>query len=154
MYDKIGTNDALADLILKELHPTWTTKQRLSRRLRCLSHIANLFARALLFSTGASKKLAALQAKPLKGAVDAKMVFWADKGSIGMLHNVVRFIRASPQRIERFTGVLVGGLLEKFDRLHVSSFPKGVYTTDSVESGGSNQLYPDLCSSSISTLLY
>jgi hypothetical protein len=82
------------------------------------------------------------------------MVFWADKGSVGMLHNVVRFIRASPQRIERFTGVLVGGLLEKFDRLHVSAFPTGVYTTDSTESGGSNQLYPDLCSSSTSTLLY
>jgi hypothetical protein len=60
MCDNIGTNDALMDLILKELHPTWTTKQRLSRRLRCLSHIANLCARALLFSTGAGKKLATL----------------------------------------------------------------------------------------------
>jgi hypothetical protein len=75
MYNKIGTNDALTDLILKELHPTWITKQGLSRRLRCLSYITNLFARALLFSTGASKKLAALQAKPLTGAVDVKMVF-------------------------------------------------------------------------------
>jgi hypothetical protein len=60
IYDNIRTNDALMDLILKELYPTWTTKQRLSRRLRCLSHITNLYARALLFSTGAGKKLAAL----------------------------------------------------------------------------------------------
>jgi hypothetical protein len=96
MCDNIGTNDALMDLILKELYPTWTTKQRLSRRLRCLSHIVNLCARALLFGTGASKKLATLQAKILKGAVDVEMVFWADKGSVGILHNVVRFIRASP----------------------------------------------------------
>ncbi|SMR56166.1 unnamed protein product [Zymoseptoria tritici ST99CH_3D1] len=117
MCDNIGTNDALVDLILKELYPHWTAKQRLARRLRCLGHIANLCARALLLGAGAGKALAALEAKVRKGALDAVELFWSQKGAVGMLHNTVRFMRGSPQRIERFAEVVVGGVLEQFDEL-------------------------------------
>jgi hypothetical protein len=97
MCDNISTNDTLIDLILLELYPHWITKQRKSRRLRCLGHVANLCARALLLGAGAGKALAALKAKIEKGAVDAEMAFWSKRGPIGMLHNVVSVIRASPE---------------------------------------------------------
>jgi hypothetical protein len=65
--DNISTNDALIDLILLELHPHWTTKQRESCRLRCLGHVANICARASLLGAGAGKALATLKAKIEKG---------------------------------------------------------------------------------------
>jgi hypothetical protein len=120
MCDNISTNDAPIDLILLELYPHWTTKQRKSRRLRCLSYVANICARALLLGAGASKALATLKAKIEKGAVDAEMTFWSKRGPVGMLHNMVRFIRASPQRIEMFVATVLSGLVAEFDVKKVS----------------------------------
>jgi hypothetical protein len=118
--DNLGTNDASIDIVCSELYPHLTAAQRKGRRLRCLGHVANLCARALLLGAGAGKALTALKAKIAKGAVDAEMAFWSKRGPVGMLHNVVRFIRASPQRAERFLGVIMGGALAEFDDLMVS----------------------------------
>lgn len=120
MCDNLRTNDASVDIVLKALFPSLTLQQRTARRLRCLGHVANLCARALLLGRGAGKALTALRAKIEKGAMDAELAFWSKRGPVGMLHNIVRFIRASPQRIERFAGVVIGGVLSEFDKLHVS----------------------------------
>jgi hypothetical protein len=74
----------------------------------------------LLLGAGAGKALATLKAKIEKGAVDAEMAFWSKRGPVGMLHNVVRFIRASPQRIEMFVATVLSGLVAEFDVKKVS----------------------------------
>lgn len=127
MCDNIGTNDALIDLIFRELYPHWTAGQRVARRLRCLGHTANLCARALILGKGASNALASLQATVKKGTIDALEAFWSTKGPVGMLHNVVRFIRISPQRMERFAGVAFSGMLERFNGLKVGRV-RGLYS--------------------------
>ena len=45
---------------------------------------------------------------------------WRKRGSIGRLHNIVQYIRASPQRRQFFRGITCGGDLAEFDGLEVS----------------------------------
>ncbi|SMR49418.1 unnamed protein product [Zymoseptoria tritici ST99CH_3D1] len=124
--DNINTNDACIDLVLLELYPDSTAAWRKGRRVRYLGHVANLCARALLLGAGAGKALALLKAKVKKGAVNAVMIFWSKRGPVGMLHNVVRFIRSSLGRLERFAEVVIGSVLAKFDKKKVS-FEVGLY---------------------------
>ena len=51
------------------------------------------------------------------------MDLWGKKGPIGKLHNVVKFIRNTPQRREAFISITVGNTLTDtdFDRLMVKS---------------------------------
>jgi hypothetical protein len=56
-------------------------------------------------------------------STDAEMAFWSKRGPVGMLHNAVRFIRASPQRIEMFAATVIGGLVAEFDVVCVNAPP-------------------------------
>ncbi|KAF5703911.1 restless-like transposase [Fusarium mundagurra] len=73
-------------------------KQRKRRRLRCFGHIVNLFAQALLIGKDAEKR---------------------KRGAIGRLHNIIKYIRASPQRRQFFTSIVCGGELSEFDDLEL-----------------------------------
>jgi hypothetical protein len=44
---------------------------------------------------------------------------WRKRGSIGRLHNIIRYIRMTPQRREEFAAIEVGGDLEEFDELEL-----------------------------------
>ena len=70
------SNDVCIDLVLKELYPDMTAAQRKARRLRCLGHITNLCARALLLGKGAGKAIDAAEAKLRRGALEALESFW------------------------------------------------------------------------------
>jgi hypothetical protein len=96
MADNATSNDVCVDNILCQLYPKMTAKQRQSRRLRCLGHITNLCARALLLGKRAGKALKDVEHKAAKGASAAVESFWRNRGAIGRLHNVVRYIRWSP----------------------------------------------------------
>lgn len=69
------------------------------RRLRCAGHILNLVARALLFGKDpdAFEELCTLEKTELENLLN-----WRKHGPPGKLHNIIVWIRASPQRIERF----------------------------------------------------
>ena len=90
VLDNANTNDTCVDTVLKTLRPDLNKKQR---RLRCLGHIINLAAQALLFGSDPEAFTAEiLIAKELKH--EQKMLdLWRRRGPIGKLHNIVKFIR-------------------------------------------------------------
>ena len=47
---------------------------------------------------------------------------WRKQGALGRLHNIVRYIRMSPQRREEFREIAVGGEWSEFDMLEVRIF--------------------------------
>jgi hypothetical protein len=120
MADNASNNDTCIDLILQNLYPHLTKKQRLRRRLRCLGHIINLCAQAFLVGKDADKICKELEAAYRDGDMKKIGELWQKKGAIGRLHNIIRYIRASPQRRKFFRSIEVGGDLAIFDGLEVS----------------------------------
>ena len=76
------------------------------RRLRCVGHILNLVAQSILFGTDP----ASLQKDMEQATQDIEeVVVWRRQGPIGKLHNVVKYIYKSPQRIQRFREIQESG---------------------------------------------
>lgn len=117
--DNAKSNDTAVDGVLKELYPYLTADQRRGRRLRCFGHITNLCARAMLLGKGAGKAMEEVSRKLAKGAFDAVDSFWHGRGAVGRLHNLIKYIRWTPQRREEFANTTKGGRLKDFDELQV-----------------------------------
>ena len=66
--DNATNNDTAIEHVLKALYPNMSAKQRRSFRLRCLGHISNLCARAILLGRSSSKMLKELELSTEKGA--------------------------------------------------------------------------------------
>jgi hypothetical protein len=94
MLDNATNNDTTVESIINELESRGiiTSMTALEMRLRCIGHIINLVVKALLFG----KDTFALEMDTVEFAT------WRKIGAIGKLHNIIRYIRASPQRRERF----------------------------------------------------
>lgn len=105
MCDNAQNNDKGIDLALQQLCPCLSPRQRKARRLRCFGHTCNLVARSVLLGKGAGKMLGDLELKTRKGAFEAVDAAWRRFGGLGRLHNIIRYIRASPSRREEFAGV-------------------------------------------------
>lgn len=54
---------------------------------------------------------------------------WRARGPVGKLHNIIKYIRWTPQRREQFAGVQIRGELARFDELEVR------YLRDDLASG-------------------
>jgi hypothetical protein len=68
------------------------------QRMRCFGHVINLVVKALLMGTGLSKFQ-----KELTDANDSDTFrIWRNQGAIGKLHNIIRYIMRSTQRIYAF----------------------------------------------------
>ena len=95
--DNATTNDIAIDLLSSKLG--FNMKER---RLRCMGHVINLIVRAILFG----KDVSALQCEleQPKNAL-GELQIWRRLGPIGKLHNIVKYILASPQRRRRFEEV-------------------------------------------------
>ena len=108
--DNAESNDTAMRSILAQIRPELTVAPR---RARCLGHIINLAAKAFLFGSDIEafeqvvKQVTddtPFDSKTMKDAQAA----WRKKGPIGRFHNVVVFIRSSPQRREAFKRCVVG----------------------------------------------
>jgi hypothetical protein len=109
--DNAESNDVAIQAILHQLRPELQPKLR---RSRCLGHIINLVAKAFLFgksveafelATGSiNEDTAFVDPEAMKKAQKA----WREKGAIGKLHNIIVFIRSSPQRREAFKRKITG----------------------------------------------
>ena len=110
--DNADSNDTAWAAALAVLHPD---RDPVASRSRCLGHIINLAAKAFIFG----KNVEAFQtvadsvndstpwdAPAMRTAQDA----WRKKGAIGKIHNIVVFIRISPQRREAFKKIHVGDI--------------------------------------------
>jgi hypothetical protein len=88
----------------------------LQRRLRCFGHVLNLAAQA--FILGKSTHLNRAFDDDFIGQLsleeeEALLAGWRKQGPVGKLHNVVHFIRRSPQRRETFLQIARGQLSEE-----------------------------------------
>jgi hypothetical protein len=102
--DNAETNDVAWRYALQTLCPL---RDASKSRSRCLGHIINLAAKAFIFGTDvevfettvdAVNDLTPMDSRVMRDAQDA----WRQRGPIGKVHNIVTFIRSSPQRKEAF----------------------------------------------------
>ena len=108
--DNAESNDVAWRETLKALHPDCDPQ---ASRSRCLGHIINLAAKAVLFGKHVRAFEAivdiANDAIPNDSpAMRNAQNDWRAKGPIGKAHNIVLFIRCSPQRRETFKRCVVG----------------------------------------------
>lgn len=117
MLDNASSNDAAVEVILKDLCPWMSPRERRHRRLRCLGHVINLCCQAFLMGQNCENYLAKLEKHHLRGDYAKVEELWKKFGCLGRLHNLVRYIRLTPQRREEFASVVIGGDLSAFDGL-------------------------------------
>lgn len=87
------------------------------RQIRCCGHVLNLVCKAILFGNdcGAFED-------EIADAVSEEqdLLLWRRKGPNGKLHNIVKYITRSPQRIQRFEAIQLRNLcLRPDDKKHV-----------------------------------
>lgn len=101
VMDNADNNDTAVEAIIAAIRPDLDHKER---RLRCTGHIINLAAQAFL--SGTDQEIFEYE----KGSVDSvhlkkeleALDLWRRKGPVGKLHNVVSYIRRTPQRRNKF----------------------------------------------------
>lgn len=81
-------------------------------RLRCNGHIINLVVRAFLFETHPDVTKLIEQATPdFDEPTNQDLECWRRFGPLGKLHNIVVFVRRSPQRLQAFKKLSGGRVL-------------------------------------------
>jgi hypothetical protein len=73
-----------------------------ARKIRCFGHILSLVAQTFLYGDDAASFELQSQAYGMLEGVEEDLECWPAKGPVRKLHNIVRFIGASPQRTEAF----------------------------------------------------
>jgi hypothetical protein len=100
--DNAGNNDTCLKALYPSLDPTMTDRDIKARRMRCFGHVLNLVVQAFLFGQDAACFERDAYTLALWSDDEAELAHWRARGPVGKLHNVVKFIRASPQRSEAF----------------------------------------------------
>ncbi|KAF9871170.1 transposase-like protein [Colletotrichum karsti] len=100
--DNATNNDTCLQAFYQTISPEMMVDDVKARRMRCYGHMLNLAARAFLF--GADKET--LEAESdffrLCDRYDDDLELWRRLGPVGRLRNIVKFVRSSPQRTERY----------------------------------------------------
>jgi len=120
MADNAESNDVTVDLILRVLYPNMSAKHRKARRLRCFGHIVNLCAQDFIVGEDADKICRKIQIAYQNQNYGEVQRLWKQQGAIGMMQNLIRYIRNGPQRRGFFRRIKKGGLLAEWDGLEVS----------------------------------
>ena len=82
--------------------------------------MVNLAAQAFLLGKKADTTLEELELAYSRHDFELIAKIWRKQGALGRLHNIVRYIRMSPQRREEFRKIVVGGEWSEFNMLEVS----------------------------------
>jgi hAT family C-terminal dimerisation region len=107
--DNAGSNDTAVEFLLTTLLPTLTETKRTQRRLRCFGHILNLACGAYLYGHDPESFEVEVIVLEALAREQEELKAWRKHGPIGKLHNIVVFIRRSPQRREAFLRLAVTG---------------------------------------------
>ena len=134
MSDNASSNDSCVDGVLSTILPELSITQRKARRLRCLGHAVNLCARALLIGKESKKTLRKLEGVTGKESEG----IWRARGPVRKLHNIIKYIRWTPQRREQFASIQIRGELARFDELEVR------YLRDNLASGSALEVIPSV----------
>lgn len=117
VLDNATSNDTCVAEILKALGIHDTVARR---RLRCLGHVINLAAKAFLF--GADPNNFEKEVERTEEEKKEREI-WRKRGPIGKLHNVVTYIRSTPQRREEFEEKVRGELENQRSYLAATAQP-------------------------------
>jgi len=128
--DNEHSNDTCVAELISQLHPDLSAraqaKQKNHRRIRCLGHVINLVAKAILFgeNKGALQQLAnGSDEKVSREEEIALLKVWRKINAVGKLRSISYMIRSSPQRKEKFRDIVKGNVteedLDKFGDLNV-----------------------------------
>lgn len=100
VMDNATNNDTAVRAVIKAVRPDLDWKER---RIRCAGHILNLSAHAFLFGKAgeAFEHGKAVDKAFIKKEQD-ELDLWRRSGPVGKLHNVVTYIRRTPQRRYKF----------------------------------------------------
>ncbi|KAG9382322.1 hypothetical protein A1F94_006243 [Pyrenophora tritici-repentis] len=98
MLDNASANDTAVEFILKRSLP---------------------MDEAFLMGRNCEKYLAKLEKHHQRGDYTKVEELWKKFGCLGRLHNLVRYIRLTPQRREEFATIIIGGDLSQFDGLEL-----------------------------------
>jgi len=104
--DNATNNDTCGQELFTRLYPTFTDQDITDRRIRCYGHILNLVGRAFLYGEDSESFEQESQALEAAALLDDELQLWRQKGPIGKLHNIVKWVRSSPQRSEYFQSVV------------------------------------------------
>lgn len=100
--DNASSNDTCLRSLYATLDASMTRADTEARRMRCFGHILNLVAQSFLYGEDAASFELRSEAYGMLEQVEEDLEHWRTKGPVGKLHNIVKFIRASPQRTEAF----------------------------------------------------
>ncbi|KAK5989279.1 Putative AC9 transposase-like protein [Cladobotryum mycophilum] len=100
--DNAFNNNTCLQHLFRQLYPTMIDSDITKRRMRCYGHILNLIGRAFLFGEDTDSFEQESQILELRGCDEDNLQHWRKKGPIGKLRNIIKYIRASPQRREKF----------------------------------------------------
>ena len=100
--DNAGSNDTCVEYILSTLLPDLSETERKQRRLRCFGHILNLACHSYLYGHDPESFEVEIILLDALARENEELRAWRKQGPIGKLHNIVVFIRRSPQRREAF----------------------------------------------------
>lgn len=103
--DNATSNDTCTDHFFRGLEPSFSTVDSVERRMRCYGHILNLVGRAFLYGEAGESFEQESQRLLDADLIEDDLRHWRRRGPIGKLRNVVKFIRSSPQRSERFQAI-------------------------------------------------
>lgn len=103
--DNATNNDTCLASFYPRINPRMTSRDCKAHRMRCYGHILNLVAKSLLFGSDFETFEAESEFYQTVHRDEEDLKLWRKTGPVGKLRNIVRFIRASPQRSERFKKV-------------------------------------------------
>lgn len=102
VIDNASSNDTCLQALLHQILPHSTAEQIQQRRIRCWGHILNLAAKAFLFGIDSDAFDLGDDPEATSDQQEQRLEEWRKFGAVGKAHNLVVFIRASPQRIGLF----------------------------------------------------
>ena len=113
VLDNASSNDTCVEIVLHKLR---LDLNPVHRCLRCLEHVLNLGAKAFLFGQETEAFEAEITLHQTLEDGIKELQLWQKRGAVGKLHNIITFIRCTPQRREAFEDLL------KLDTLVMDSF--------------------------------
>ncbi|KAF6781546.1 transposase-like protein, partial [Colletotrichum sojae] len=102
--DNATNNNTCCQAFFQRIQPRLDPEDITKRRIRCYGHILNLVGRAFLFGNSCEALGLEQASQGLEDPeqVDDSLRTWRRRGPVSKLHNLVRWVRSSPQRSEYF----------------------------------------------------